>query len=45
MLRHLYPSLEAMLRPDEIGRLLGEDVTEVHVSEFSATSAYSGSGS
>jgi hypothetical protein len=43
MLRPLYPSLDAMLRPDEVGRLLGEDVTEVHVSEFSATSAYSGS--
>lgn len=43
MPRPLYSSLEAMLRPDEIGRLLGEDVTEVHVSDFSATSAFSGS--
>jgi hypothetical protein len=32
-----------MLRPDEIGRLLGEHVTEVHVADFTATSAFSGS--
>lgn len=43
MLRPLYPSLEVMLRPEEISRLLAEDVTEVQVSDFSATSAYSGS--
>jgi hypothetical protein len=33
VLQSLYPSLEAMLRPDEIGRLLGENVMEVHVTD------------
>jgi hypothetical protein len=41
--RPLYTSLEAMLRPDEISRLLGEDVTEVHLADFTPTSAFSGS--
>ena len=33
MHQSLYPSLEAMLRPDEISRLLGENVMEVHVND------------
>jgi hypothetical protein len=40
----LYPSLEVMLRPDEIGRLLGENVVEVHVTDVT-TEVHHSSGS
>jgi hypothetical protein len=41
----LYPSLDVMLRPDVIGRLLGENVVEVHLTDVTTDVANSsGSG-